>query len=45
MSLQGKAREEFEKKRDANLRPISLVPKGKPTRKQRQAINRIKDQL
>lgn len=38
-------KEELEKKRNASLRPISLVAKGKPTRKERQAINRIKDQL
>lgn len=37
--------EELERKRNASMRPISLVAKGKPTRKQRQAIDRIKDQL
>ena len=37
--------EETEKKRDASLRPIRLVSKGKPNRKERQAINRLKDQL
>lgn len=38
-------KEELEKKRNASMRPISLVPKGKPSRKDRQAIERIKDQL
>ena len=38
-------KEELERKTNASLRPISLVSKGKPSRKDRQAIDRIKQQL
>ncbi len=38
-------REELERKTNASLRPISLVSKRKPSRKDREAIERIKDQL
>lgn len=38
-------KEELERKTNASLRPISLVVKGKPSRKDREAIERIKGQL
>ena len=38
-------KEELERRTNASLRPISLVSKGKPSRKDRQAIDRIKEQL
>jgi ribosome-associated heat shock protein Hsp15 len=38
-------KEELERKTNASLRPISLVSKGKPSRKDRQAMDRIKEQL